>query len=288
MKKSQKRKGSYLGGCIRIFWYEMLLLFAILVAGFSFAIAQIDNTTTLQPSPGANDGTDNGSATAGKDASFTEAQPWGRNDGAGLEGGGMLITNSDCNIGVYPAYLQFSTANMPIQNIVKAEIQIFTWVYFNGAGWPWPVGTYQISLRRVTSSWNEMTVSRGNEPTVNSAIIDSETFTTVGGFGSPYWEFQGWMTFDITDLYKGWADGSIDNYGVKFNLDTQFCTNGDIIRILSSDYSDDVSLRPKLVVTTSAEAASIPTLNEWGLIALGLLLAGATVLMIRRRKMLDN
>jgi hypothetical protein len=211
------------------------------------------DTVTLQPGPGLNDGTDNGGATAGKDAGFV-GYPGG-NDG---EAAYMFVTNSPCNVGTFPAFLQFSLDDLPAQDIFKAEIQVYTWVFFNGNGWPWEVGTYDIALRRITSAWDEMTVSQANQPITDPAVIDAAAFTAIGGSGSPFTEFMGWMTFDITDLYRGWAESSIPNHGVAFQLEQPICANGDIIWLFSSDYADDTGLRPKLVVTTQSECVHQP------------------------------
>jgi hypothetical protein len=152
---------------------------------------------------------------------------------------------------------------MPSDDIAKAEIMLYVWVFFNGYGSPWWPGTYQLSLRKVTSPWNEMAINKWNQPSYDSEIIDFETFTTVGGgsWGTLYTEFQGWMSFDITELYKGWVNGTIPNHGVVITLDNEICANGDELIIYSSDHTD-ASLRPKLVVTLGS--AYTLTINKAG------------------------
>lgn len=212
---------------------------------------QQDNVVVLQPGPGSNDGSDDGSANKGKDAGLNHGD-WPR----------ICIYNSPCNMGLYPGYLQFSTENMPSGDIAKAEIMLYVWVFFNGNGWPWPTGIYNLSLRKVTSPWNEMTITEETQPSYDSEIIDFETFTTVGEWGT---EFQGWMGFDITELYKGWVNGTIPNHGVVITLDNEICANGDELLIYSSDYTDDPSLRPKLVVTLGTSGSDHTlTVNKAG------------------------
>jgi hypothetical protein len=208
-------------------------------------------TVTLQPGPGSNDGTDDGSDNKGKDAGFTLSPSWYLNDGSGAY---IWLFNSSCNIGLYPGFLQFSLNGMPKQNISKAEIQVYTLVYFNGSGWPWSIDPI-ISLSRLTQAWDEMAVIPSNQPTLDSTVLDSHTIDTLGGSGTPYIEFQDWLSFDITDLYKGWADGSIPNNGVAFQVNP-YCVNGNIFSLYTSDNTDP-TLRPKLVVT--AECASPPS-----------------------------
>lgn len=205
-------------------------------------------TVVLQPSPGLNDGTDDGTATKGKDTwVWTNPAYYTPPDCPGDPA--LPLYNSPCNSNFARGYLQFSLDGLPRSNIASARIVAYTTVYFNGAGWPWYVDP-QISLRRVTSGWSETTLNWANQPSYAPAVIDPHVIDTVGGgsWGHAYTEFEGWLTFDVTELYRGWASGSITNHGVAFFTDTEMCVNGDEILIFSSD-NPDASLRPKLVVT---------------------------------------
>ena len=221
-------------------------------------------TYVLQPGPGLNDGTDDGTVNKGKDASvYPWPEVWPNFDSAGFTE--LYLFNSPCNISgskinPSPGFLQFSLEGMPQGGITSATIAVYAYVYFNGAGSPWPAGNYQVSMRRITSAWSETGVSTYSQPTYDSAVLDSHVITTVGGGGSgnPYVEFEGWLSFDMTDLYKGWANGSIPNQGVAVVLDTPFCQNGDIFSFFTSDYTADPSRRPKLVINT---ANSVTTTN---------------------------
>lgn len=215
----------------------------------------------LQPAPGPNDGTDNGGANDGKDAGFTEPQPWGRNDGNSPV---IVLLNSPCNIGLYQGFIQFDLNGMPT-NTNKAEVQMYTRVLFNGAGWPWQVSPI-ISLHKVTQPWNEMTVAQNSYPSYDSTALSSHTVNTIGGggWGSPYTEFEGWLTFDITDAYNAWASGSTPNDGLSFVVDNSYCANGDLIYMYTSDYTTDASLRPKLIVNaeeTPTEDTTPPSIT---------------------------
>ncbi len=200
-------------------------------------------STVLQPSGGANDGTDDGSAGKGKDRSS-----YGDNGSSTI----LFLFNSPCNLGLQPAYLQFAVASQPTQQITRAEISVYCKMFFNGAGWPWPAQSYTISLRRVTAPWNELTVPASVAPTP----LASRSVTAVGGGSPGFVEFEGWLTFDITSLYRDWASGTATNYGVQLAIDTTYCANGDLFFVYSSDY-ETASLRPKL----SVEAGIQPTLT---------------------------
>lgn len=55
-----------------------------------------------------------------------------------------------------------------------------------------------------------------------------------------------WYSIDITDLYNAWQDGTYANYGLQLR---PTATNNRWNFFYSSDYIDDPTLRPKLVVT---------------------------------------
>ena len=68
------------------------------------------------------------------------------------------------------------------------------------------------------------------------------------GGGTPgFVEFEGWLKFDITSLYRDWASGVATNYGVQLAIDTGYCANGNEFWVYSSD-NTDATLRPKLAV----------------------------------------
>ena len=233
---------------------SILVGIAVVISLSTGAVSASDppGTVTLQPGPGLNDGSDDGSATKGKDT-------WIHNGGPAYgpaTGGNPSIDlwNISCNPSRGRGLLRFSMDGLPTQNIISAKVYMYTSVFFNGNGWPWPAGDQQVSVRKLTSDWNEKTQGWDNPPSFDPAIIDPKVVHTVGKGPpgkAPYIEFQDWLSFDITDLYKGWANGSIPNYGVMFYLDTSVCQNGDSFNMYTSDYSSDVSLRPKLVVTAA-------------------------------------
>ncbi|MPN16703.1 hypothetical protein SDC9_164048 [bioreactor metagenome] len=55
-----------------------------------------------------------------------------------------------------------------------------------------------------------------------------------------------WYAVDITTLYNGWKNGTYLNYGVQFRPVSYSDNNFD--EFYSSDYMEDPTLRPKLVV----------------------------------------
>lgn len=107
-------------------------------------------------------------------------------------------------------------------------------------------GTVGMHLDRITEFWNWRTQGTGSDferlwwadrPSSVQWAIDLAP-PTVGQ----------WYRIDITDLYNAWQSGTYPNYGVQlrpvpgWNLWNEF---------YSSDYVDDPSLRPRLVIQTS-------------------------------------
>lgn len=174
-----------------------------------------------------------------------------------------LVMYSTCDASDANGYLQFNLTGLPTENIISAEIQTYTQVFFNGAGSPWVIDPV-IAVREVTSPWDETTLSWNNQPSYNSTILDSHKIETVGGgsSGNPYYEYDGWLSYDINDLYVDWVEGRKPNYGVRFSSEVGQCLNGDLIWYYESSYGSDPLLRPKLVVTYGSNPAiSGPTIT---------------------------
>lgn len=181
------------------------------------------NAFTLQPAPGKNDGTDDGSPNAGKDAGVFGQTSGGWQTHNFAKDSPVYVMNSTCNDSTGYAYLQFSLASLPAQGIASAKVQVYagSMVVNNMAANPTdPV----FAARRVTSAWDEskMTWSSG-QPTYDSTVVDSQTLSGVAGNKSAV---NAWLTYDITNLYKGWASGTTPNYGLRFSHENGSCMNG--------------------------------------------------------------
>jgi uncharacterized protein (TIGR03437 family) len=180
-------------------------------------------TVTLQPAPGKNDGSDDGSANAGKDTGVfgQTSGGWGNHNFA--KESPVFVMNSTCNDSSGYAYVQFSLAGMPLQNVSSAKVQVYvtSQVVNNLTANP---ANPVFAVRRVTSAWDEskMTWNSG-QPTFDGAVVDSQTLSGVAGVKT---QVSAWLTYDITNLYKGWAAGSTPNYGLRFSHENGQCMNG--------------------------------------------------------------
>jgi hypothetical protein len=96
----------------------------------------------------------------------------------------------------------------------------------------------QVNLYRITNEWAESVV------TYNSFMNSYDDSISWGSFtAGPV----GWKDIDITNLVRLWADHTYPNYGVAMVQPTD---GGDLIyaHYHSSNYPDDPTLRPKLVI----------------------------------------
>ena len=216
--------------------------------------------TTLQPTAGRNDGTDDGGATAGKDG-----MAWGGCDYRGNNffnygaSYGVNAMCSDCNKCTGIAYFQFSLAGLPTV-IRSAEIQFDMAVQHWACGWPWASDPI-FALRQVTSDWNEMTLSWNVQPTYDAPVLATQTVTGVAGV--PSLDVTKWVSFDITALYRAWVNG-VPNYGVRLSHENGFCMNCDQVVIYASDdgvtqltYTGPNSGDSGVAVTLSARLADV-------------------------------
>jgi hypothetical protein len=220
-------------------------LLPVLGAAFSLLPAS-GAEVSIQPGPGANDGSDTGGPEDGKDAALFDPAIGVVNSGAT---DWLAIFNSPCNVGQLNGFLRFDTENLPKTSISKVEVRLYCQVYFNGAGSPWTTNPV-VGVARVLEEWDEMTVSSEAFPASSATTLDPKTITVTGGTGSPFVEFEDWLSFDITDLYLDWIAGVAENHGIAFRVDNEYCANGNLLVAASSDHAD-ASKRPMLVVTTT-------------------------------------
>ena len=126
----------------------------------------------------------------------------------------------------YYIWLMFNISSLPV-NAVKAEIHIYCHSSVSGT-------LVSMNLDRITSAWPETVGWAGQPSAVNISSI-----------GAPV--LYQWYIIDITSLYNGWKSSTYPNYGIRLRPTG---TSNQFNRFYSSDYPDDPSLRPKLVVYT--------------------------------------
>ncbi|PIN94499.1 hypothetical protein COU56_02590 [Candidatus Pacearchaeota archaeon CG10_big_fil_rev_8_21_14_0_10_31_9] len=111
-----------------------------------------------------------------------------------------------------------------------------------------------INAYRITSSWNESdsTWYKRNSTTnwisegadYNELLLDSVIINESGK----------WYNFSILNAARGWVNGSYVNYGIIL-IPQSGTGNNNLTEIISSDYISDSSLRPKITIDHTSNAA---------------------------------
>jgi len=156
----------------------------------------------------------------------------------------------------YRPLLEFDLSGIPAgAAVLAATLELYQVSASNGGG---PIGVY-----RVTNDWTEGTSSGGNGVGANWLEWDgSNAWSTPGGDFDPTLVAgttvpnmtKDWVQWDITDLVKGWADGSYSNKGLLLKALDQFAD-----AFFASSDASDPALRPKLVVTYACECGGGPS-----------------------------
>lgn len=132
----------------------------------------------------------------------------------------------------YYAYLKFDLSILP-QHATTATV----WLY-SGPG-PHPSTRVGMYLDRVTQSWDAAYATGILRWSEKPTTTNLRTLSAPSGTDT-------WYSVDITDLYNGWQGGTYPNFGLALR---PLGTSDQFNYFKSSRYTDDPTLRPKLVVT---------------------------------------
>lgn len=224
------------------------------------------STLTFQPGPGRNDGTDEGTADAGKDAFVLVNQNGPIGSGNSPRAHHFY---SSCNSWNAHSYYRFDVAGLPdAADVISVRLALYhTLLSSYWRGWDAAVTTF--TLFRVTSPWQENTVTWGAQPALGPAIAGSAMNSSVGipvDGGTHRMYFDGWADMDITDEYGSWQSGAVPNHGVAYKRDQRWCENTNGTFVAQSDMEDDfaswlstrAAFRPKLVIQYRSAPANQP------------------------------
>jgi hypothetical protein len=107
-----------------------------------------------------------------------------------------LSVGNDATLGKTRSLIKWTPPAIPNADVIAASVGVYS-TTLNSAN--------SVELHRLTSSFNPSTVTWTNQPTYNTAIIDS---TPIKASGYTY--------FSVTDLVKGWYSNTFSNNGVLF------------------------------------------------------------------------
>jgi len=128
-------------------------------------------------------------------------------------------------------YIKFDLSTIPIDaKVIDAKLMLYQF-YMGGSD------NFTIGLYKVTSDWEENTINWDTQPTCScnvEALCDIIVSSNI------------WRSWDIDVLVQGWLYG-IDNYGMLLK-DTDETSVNSFATFYTSDYTDDLSKRPKLEI----------------------------------------
>jgi hypothetical protein len=208
-------------------------------------------TVTLQPGPGANNGSDRGAQSAGMDAWVWKAAPT-TNYGSSP----VFALNDNQGTGCYNdgstayGFVRFDVGGASLPAVAtSAKLKLYCLAALQS-----PAGKLPLELYRLTSDWNEMTVTYNARPTRGPLVTQVNVPDQPAGLG--------WHELDITALYNQWRSGALPNYGLELRVPTCKANASHDRGFASSDQSEDPARRPTLVVTgTGASPEHEPRAN---------------------------
>ena len=194
----------------------------------------------LRPGPGLNDGSDNGSANAGKDTMVSGSTP-STNYSSDPHLVGTPVSN--CNPAMGKAYIQFDLATLP------ADVEQ---VLLGVTHEPHTSNCYSncdadFYFYPVSEPWSEMTLTYDSMP--------SEAAQVYGPINISFPNEFGLREYDITNIYRNWKNNVLPNYGLAIYSPTIGCNNAAVMFYVHSSDDPDENLRPylKIIRTTVSD-----------------------------------
>lgn len=215
--------------------------FMVLVSLFILSLhpSYAQSEIVFRPGPGLNDGTDKGSATAGKDTVVAGSAPT-RNYGSEPYMNGT--PQSTCNPAMARAYLQFDLSDLP-----ASVQQVFLGVtHFPHTASCFSNCNADFYFYPVGQPWNEMTLTYGTMPSETAAVHGPVNISFPNDFGK--------KEYDITAIYRNWKSGSVPNYGLAIHSPKVGCNNAAVMFYVHTSDDPDTTLRPYLRIVPSASA----------------------------------
>jgi hypothetical protein len=188
-------------------------------------------TVTLQPN-----------ATLGKDASLGSHTNYGtenNNYGTNVYFNAYCIPGSQGGQNTNRAIIDFDLSSIPAgATIVSADLTLYATGYINSL-LPGHFGNNTCTLKRITSSWSENTVTWNSAPTTTA--VNQVTMPQSSSANQDY-------TTSVTSLVQDMITNPSTSFGFYFALVTENPSNAAGLLFYSSDHTDQTKW-PKLVIT---------------------------------------
>ena len=97
--------------------------------------------------------------------------------------------------------IEFDISSFQGTTIDSATLSLYQWMNYPH--------TLTLGLYRVTSAWNESTVTWNTMPTIDATPVS--TLTMTDGYSAT------WRAWDVTDVVQDWSSGTYENYGLMIS-----------------------------------------------------------------------
>lgn len=194
------------------------------------------STIIFQPGGGANNGTDEGTLTAGKDTwenRYTPTENFGSLEYV------LSSPRSNCNESDHKAYFKFDVTSLPD----SVSSVVFGVTHFEHTNYCYSNCSADFYFYRCTSAWDEMALVQSNLPSEEQdPFFGPITITFPNNFGV--------KEYDITSAYRYWKKNPGSNFGFAVYSPVVGCNNASVYFGVKT--SDDVieSNRPYLKIET--------------------------------------
>jgi len=123
-------------------------------------------------------------------------------------------------------------------NITAARLELYLFNY---------IGSGNLRFGVMNTGWTEMGATWNTRDGTNAYPGDEVTASTTGVVSVPQPNKSLWVSIDVTSVVQKWVRAPSSNFGICVWAD------GDVQdRFWSCEYAEEMSLRPKLVVTYTA------------------------------------
>jgi len=174
-------------------------------------------------------------AADGKDA-WIRTQPYPAGNGTDIR----LLVGSGDGTSLFWSLCQFVDAEnqIPAGSTINSAYEYYYKYsqHLSGGG--------SLHGERITSTWIETEVTDSNKPGTSTPNTDTLAHQANGT----------WYKFNIIDIFTGWFNGTYTNYGIMYKGSVAPETN-DSDFLASSDYTADVTKKPKIEITYTPTSA---------------------------------
>ena len=203
---------------------------------FIFGCVSAQNTIIFQPSGGANDGSDEGSITGGKDTWENRYTP---NDNFGSLEYSMSTPRSNCNESDYKSYFKFDVSTLPD----SVSSVVFGVTHFEHTAYCYSNCSADFYFYHCTSAWDEMALVQSNLPSE-----DPEPFC--GPISITFPNNFGVKEYDITSAYRYWKKNPNTNFGFTVYSPLIGCNNASVYFGVKTSDDSIAANRPYLKINT--------------------------------------